>query len=235
MSAATWGDGDGRTVEGDGSGPGPGPDRVTLRALAERLRQDADTAARLLAELDRHFGEAAPTAADAEVVALRAERDRARADADALVLQVASLRAQIDRRPSAADPPPPRPPDRLPILARDLDRWSGPPPEPDPPVAVVVAVPVGPPPLPPTLDDLDTADRYIAALRRLVQTPIPQGKAFHTLFDDPRYQALSAKLREAGQLAERLIGQVERSRTNKELLWHLMVARKSDEIQRKRR
>ena len=102
-------------------------------------------------------------------------------------------------------------------------------------MVAAVAVPVGPPPLPPSLDDIDAIDRLIETVRRLIQTPVVIGKPFHVLFDDQRFQTLQAKLREAGMLADRLISQVERSKTNKELLWHLMVARKNDEMQRKRR
>ena len=35
--------------------------------------------------------------------------------------------------------------------------------------------------------------------------------------------------------AERLLSQVERSRNNKDLLWHLMVARRNEEVNKKRR
>jgi hypothetical protein len=115
----------------------------------------------------------------------------------------------------------------------DLNLWSEAEPTPMRPAAV--AVPVGPPPLPPSLEDLEAVERYVETVRRLVQTPHRDGKPFHTLFDDQRIQVVNTKLREANLLAERLIRELERSRDNKELLWHLMVARKNEEIHRKRR
>ena len=80
-------------------------------------------------------------------------------------------------------------------------------------VAVAVAVPIGPPSMPPALDDLDAVDDLVTTLRRLLSTPVVVGKPFHALFDDPRLQALQAKLREALLLIERFNSQVERSRT----------------------
>ena len=100
---------------------------------------------------------------------------------------------------------------------------------------VVAAVPVGPPPLPPSLDDLESVDRLLTTLRKLLKVAAPPGKPYHTLFDLARYLEIQAKLREANLLAERLISQVERSRNQKDLLWHLMVAQRNDEINRKRR
>ena len=162
--------------------------------------------------------------------ALGAERDRLRVElADArskqasLLQRVVALQAELDQRQAA-----PRPV-QLPVLCRDLKRWS------TPPAAAVVVVPVGPPPLPPALDDLTAIDHEIAVLRRLVHTPMVPGKPFHTQFDLPRFQLLHAKLKEAGLLAERLISQVERSKNQKEMLWHLMVAQRTDELSRKRR
>lgn len=228
------------------------PERETPRTLADRLRADAEAAARLLAENDTrvraletelerqrastHNGQAERDELRrirAQILDLRAQRDRALAEVDAMAGQLAALRAELNRLTNAAS----RPPDRLPVLVRDLARWSAPepPPRAPRPAAVAVAVAVGPPPLPPSLDDLEAVDRHIATIRRLIQTPAATGQPFHALFDDPRYQALHAKLREAGLLAERFLSQVERSRANKELLWHLMVARKNDEIHRKRR
>lgn len=230
------------------------PERETPRTLADRLRADAEAAARLLAEndarvraleteLERQRTSTGSLAerdelrrSRAQILDLRAQRDRALAEVDAMAGQLATLRAELNRLTAAAAT---KPPDRLPVLARDLARWSTPEPAPQAPqpavVAVTVAVAVGPPPLPPSLDDLEAVDHHIATIRRLIQTPAVAGQPFHTLFDDPRYQALHAKLREAGLLAERFLSQVERSRANKELLWHLMVARKNDEIHRKRR
>lgn len=212
------------------------PERLEIVSLADRLRADAEAAARLLLELDRQRFSADPTAPDGpsiddlrqardESEALRAALDRADAESQALAREVASLRAELDRRHADAV--------RLPVLASDLARWSNL--ESRKVVVAAVAVPVGPPPLPPSLDDIDAIDRLIETVRRLIQTPVVIGKPFHVLFDDQRFQTLQAKLREAGMLADRLISQVERSKTNKELLWHLMVARKNDEMQRKRR
>lgn len=212
-------------------------ERTEVVGLADRLRVDAESAARLLLEFERQRGtdavEPLRLARD-EIETLRADRDRVQAESDALAREVASLRAELDRRQAQAI----RPPDRLPILSKDFARWSS---EPTArqvvtaTVAVAVAVAVGPDPLPPTLDDLDAVDRLIESVRRLGQTPVVVGKPFHALFDDKRFQALQTKLREASLLADRLISQVERSKTNKELLWHLMVARKNDELQRNKR
>ena len=214
-------------------------ERPEIVGLADRLRVDAESAARLLLEFERQRGtdavEPLRLARD-EIETLRADRDRVQAESDALAREVASLRAELDRRQAQAI----RPPDRLPILSKDFARWSS---EPTArqvvtatvAVAVAVAVAVGPDPLPPTLDDLDAVDRLIESVRRLGQTPVVVGKPFHALFDDKRFQALQTKLREASLLADRLISQVERSKTNKELLWHLMVARKNDELQRNKR
>jgi hypothetical protein len=151
-----------------------------------------------------------------------------------------ALRREVERLREAlatALQIPPRPTYRAPILCRDLERWSvsvqsnGA----TAPTTVVAAVPVGPPPLPPSLDDLETVEQHVAMLRTLLKISAPAGKPYHTLFDQPRFQAIQAKLREANLLAERLVNQVERSRNQKDLLWHLMVAQRNDEINRKRR
>jgi hypothetical protein len=122
---------------------------------------------------------------------------------------------------------------RLPVLCRDLARWSDPLLQGRP--IQVVAVAVGPPLAPPSLDDLAAVETYAGTLRRLLHTPTVDGKPFHAAFDESRFQLIQAKLREAQLLAERLLSQVERSKNNKDLLWHLMVAKRTDELNRKRR
>jgi hypothetical protein len=205
----------------------------------DALRRSLDEALAAAREADaRHRTEAEALAASAGEA--RRDRDALRAEADRLRSALAEARsasrAQAQARARAratADPPPGLrfPP---PVLCRDLARWSawaaaGAGPRP------VVARPVGPPLPPPTLDDIETADRQVEMLRSLLRTPAGQGKPFHSLFDLPRFQALQAKLREAALLAERLVNQVERSRNQKDLLWHLMVAQRNDEIQRNKR
>ena len=144
--------------------------------------------------------------------------------------EASRLNAELAKLRSSLTPP------RLPVLCRDLERWSiSIRMETRAAVHVAVAVPVGPPPLPPSLDDLSTVDDLIAVLRALLATPSQRDQSFHTLFDAERFLALKAKLREAALLSDRLTTQVERSRTQKDLLWHLMLARRSDEVHRKRR
>jgi hypothetical protein len=145
-----------------------------------------------------------------EHLKLRAELAQARE-------QIAALQASLDARSR---------PVQLPVLCRDLARWSSPP---------KVAPTAGRPPLPPTLDDLESLNLLIGILRRLLRTPIPAGEPYHVAFDRDRYQTLQAKHREASLLAEKLFGQVERSRIQKELSWHLMMARRIDEVNRRRR
>jgi hypothetical protein len=163
-----------------------------------------------------------------EADALRVERDLSLERAARMGRELDALHAALDRRAAA-------PSKNLPVLASDFARWSTPWPSVAVAIAVAVAVPIGPPAAPPALDDLDAVDFLIVTLRRLLHTPVVVGKPFHSLFDDPRLQALQAKLREAHMLIERFNSQVERSRASKEMLWHLMVARKTDEIQRKRK
>lgn len=179
---------------------------------------------------------AAPQPFRDEIETLRGERDRARDEADAMARRLVALRelvgslgdelarAREAARAAGAER-------RLPVLAKDLERWRA--------AAAfrprVVAVPVGPPPLPPSLDEIALVDQYIEALKGLLKTPLVNGKPFHVLFDAGRFQALQAKFREAALLADRLVSNVERSRTQKELLWHLMVAQRTDELNRKKR
>jgi hypothetical protein len=141
---------------------------------------------------------------------LRAELAQARE-------RIATLEASLDARSR---------PVQLPVLCRDLARWSSPP---------KLAPPAGRPPLPPTLDDIEGLDLLISILRRLLRTPIPAGEPYHVAFDGDRYQTLQAKHRAASLLAEKLFGQVDRSRIQKDLSWHLMLARRLDEVNRRRR
>jgi hypothetical protein len=164
-------------------------------------------------------------ALSAERDQLRGELAQSRAEKLDLTRRIAALEAEVAERLTASARV------RLPVLCRDLKRWSTPAPTP----VVAVAVAVGPPPLPPSLDDLASLDQQISTLKRLLRTPAVAGKPFHTQFDIQRFQLLQAKLKEAGLLAERLISQVERSRNQKEMLWHLMVAQRTDELNRKRR
>ncbi len=115
----------------------------------------------------------------------------------------------------------------LPILSRDLARWSTPPPL--PPEEEVI------PQTPPSADDLAAAERQVEMLRKLIRIPAVPGRPLHTLFDEARYVTLQSRLREASLLAERLFSQVERSRSSKDLLWHLMVAQRTEEINRNKR
>jgi len=180
----------------------------------------------------------------AELEALRAECERARADADLLAARLSVARSEVTRLREAlararAESQAASDARRLPVLARDHQRWSSEAAEALRPrsvaVAVAVAVAVGPAPLPPSLEDLAAVERHTAMLRGLTRTPLVEGKPFYTLFDQERFQALQARLREAALIADRLINNVERSRTQKELMWHLMVARRTDELNRKRR
>ena len=116
---------------------------------------------------------------------------------------------------------------QLPILSRDLARWSTP--EPLEPVEEAA------PQAPPLAEDLSTAERQVEMLRRLIRLQAPPGRPLHALFDEARYVTLQSRLREASLLAERLFSQVERSRSSKDLLWHLMVAKRTEEINRNKR
>lgn len=252
MTEGSWGGGQGSTTPGERridaplASPRPADGPAPIAILTERLRADVEAASdRLVAQelqiqalRGQAEGRASSEAQDlaelrkvrAQALDLRSQRDRALADAAALARRVADLEAELARREAESL----HPPARLPVLARDVARWmagvesEGPAPTP------VTAVPVGPPPLPPTIDDLDTVDRYFDLVHGFAQLQPPQGKPLHTLFDERRFQVFQARLREAGQLAERLLSQYERSRTNKEFLWHLMVAKKSDEVRKKK-
>jgi hypothetical protein len=124
----------------------------------------------------------------------------------------------------------------VPILVRDLARWSAPTPRHEAPseagTAVVRATPVMDPP---SADDLATVDGQIAMLHALIQTPAVDGRPLHAQFDEARFQILQAKLREASILADRLLAQVNRSKSSKDMLWHLMVAHRTDELRRDKR
>lgn len=124
----------------------------------------------------------------------------------------------------------------LPVLASDLARWSVPTPlreaQNAASITVVQATVVLEPPSP---DDLATVDRQIAMLHALIQTPTVDGRPLHAHFDEARFQILQAKLREASILADRLLSQVKRSKSSKDMLWHLMVAHRTDELRRDKR
>ena len=124
----------------------------------------------------------------------------------------------------------------LPVLASDLARWSTPTPRREAQrgdgIPVVQATPVLEPP---SADDLATVDRQIAMLHALIQTPTVDGRPLHAHFHEARFQALQAKLREAAVLADRLLAQVKRSKSSKDMLWHLMVAHRTDELRRDKR
>jgi hypothetical protein len=158
------------------------------------------------------------------IASLRLECDTLRAELAQAERRTEALQAEAARRASAKSFV------RLPVLCRDLARWSIP-----KAGVAAVAVPIGPPPLPPTANDLEAINQYVEALRRLLRTPVLLGKPYHAGFDAARFQVLQAKLREAAILAEKLLGQVERSRSQKDLQWHLMVARRNDEVNRGRR
>jgi hypothetical protein len=125
----------------------------------------------------------------------------------------------------------------LPVLARDLARWSAPiPPRRENAEAASTPVARTTPVMdPPSSDDLATVDRQIAMLHSLIQTPTIDGRPLHAHFDEARFQILQAKLREAAILADRLVAQVKRSRSTKDMLWHLMVAHRTDELRRDKR
>jgi hypothetical protein len=158
------------------------------------------------------------------IASLRLECDRLRAELARAEERIDVLQAEAAHRPA------PKGFGRLPVLCRDLARWSMP-----KAAVAAAAVPIGPPPLPPTANDLEAVNQYVEALRRLLRTPVLLGKPYHAGFDAARFQVLQAKLREAAVLAEKLLGQVERSRSQKDLQWHLMVARRNDEVNRGKR
>jgi hypothetical protein len=146
--------------------------------------------------------------------------------------RVAALEQRLARRSASTD--------RLPILARDLVRWV------DPGLsrlsaaiamhdAVIVApiedaVTLGPSPA-----DVALVDRIIGSIKRLNGLPDVDGRPFHTRVDEQRLEAFQSRLREMVMLAERLTARVRRSRDNKSLLWHLMLAQRSEDVRRKPR
>ncbi|MFO0911140.1 MAG: hypothetical protein U0794_22840 [Isosphaeraceae bacterium] len=222
--------------------------REELNGLAAALAQSqkqAETAEALRGNLDEALAEI--QALVAERSQLQEEVENARSaqavpvaaavapEVDAGVQeQMQRLEAEVVRLQFAlAAARAPKPPVKLPVLCRDLARWSVP--TAPAPAAVAVVTPVGPPPLPPSIDDLLVVDDQIAMLRRLLRLMPENGKPYHTLFDLQRFQVIQAKLKEANLLADRLVAQVERSRTQKDLMWHLMVAQRNDEMNRRRR
>ncbi|MFO0950071.1 MAG: hypothetical protein U0835_02755 [Isosphaeraceae bacterium] len=122
---------------------------------------------------------------------------------------------------------PRRPRDRPPVRFADLERWSAVP-SPPPAAAAVVVVQAVPRPAAasaPSLEDLE-AVRGAADVAGGGCCAWPaQGVPSARKFDLARFQTLQAKLREATLLGERLVSQFDRSRNQKDLLWHLMVAR----------
>ena len=159
---------------------------------------------------------------DAEAAA----REAAIAHAERLEVEHAKIE-DLNRRLEAFKAEVSRRTDRLPILARDLARWSSP--TPLPPVATTL------PQAPPTVGDLAAAEQNVEMLRNLIRTPATPGRPLHMLFDESRLLALQSRLRESALLAERLFNQLERSRSSKDLLWHLMVAQRTEEMNRTKR
>lgn len=184
-------------------------------ALAEADRQAADTQR-------RHHG---------DLAALHdAHRAHAAAGEEAqrtLLAEIDRLRAALHAATAETEAPASRPTAKLPVLCRDLERWST--------TLVVIDARPSNPTLPPSLDDLATAERQVLMLRRLLRIVPGPGKGYHSLFDPRRFQLIQSRLKEAGLLADRFLSQVERSKNQKDLLWHLMVAQRSAEVNRRRR
>lgn len=199
----------------------------SLRAMSEVLRVDAEAAARLIAEHGR-------SRARAEDLASSLQRDLAesRANEAGLTARVERLEREAQARSAIAP--------IFPILCSDLQRWSrplgvaGPQARAEPTRVSVRAVPAGAPALPPSLGDIAAVESLLEAIRSMLSIPV-NGQPYHTLFDDARFKRIQVRLRELTQTAERLISHVDRSRTNRDMGWHLMVAKRSDEIQRQRR
>ena len=199
----------------------------SLRAMSEVVRVDAEATARLVAEHDRGR-------AKAEALASRVQQDLAesRAREVGLLARVERMECEAEARPAKTQ--------MFPILCSDLRRWSRPLSVAEPqvraePIRVSVrAVDGGAPALPPSLGDIAAVESLTDAIRSMLSIPV-NGQPYHTRFDDARFKLIQTRLRELTQMAERLISHVDRSRTNRDMGWHLMVAKRSDEIQRQRR
>jgi hypothetical protein len=219
----------------------------SLRVERDKALAESDALAHASTMLQRAVEEAEAAAAATAIVhadalaSVNAELAKSHSARSALIdrnaalaHEVAALRAELDRRAvAAADGRM----NLLPVLLRDLKRWSLPAPELSTasaqPAAVMVAT--GPLPLPPSFGDLTAVEQYVEMIRGLLRTPLAAGKPYHTHFDQARLEVLQSKLCEAQLLADRLLSRVERSRNTKDLMWHLMVAQRTDELNRKRR
>ncbi len=204
--------GHGWPLYGQESAPAPAPDSEsiveTLRLECEELSRTNEILKLALDDAEAAAREAAPAFAER----LAGEH----AKVDDLNRRLEAFQAEASRRT-----------DRLPILARDLAKWSSP--TPLPPVATIL------PQSPPTAEDLSAADQQVEMLRKLIRTLTTPDRPLHTLFDESRLLALQSRLRESALLAERLFNQIERSRSSKDLLWHLMVAQRTEELNRTKR
>ena len=201
------------------------PVRQALTDELERIRAERDAG---------HGGQCAQVESEkraralaAEIATLKRDPDR---DHDALTTRLDAALAEIDHLRAALTAVTSARLFRasLPVLCSDLARWSipsGPRP---------VAAPVGPPPPVPSLDDLTIAETQVAMLRRLLRSTPAPGQEYHTLFDFERFRALQSKLKEAALLAERFTNQFERSKDQKDLLWHLMLAQRCRDLRRHR-
>ena len=186
---------------------------------ALRIEYDELSRTREVLQLALEDAEAATTEA-ARIHAKRLAQEQAMVAE--LNAKLEAIQAEVLRRQKSVRT------DQLPILARDLARWSS------PPLTTPVASAVLPQ-APPTAADVAVADRQVEMLRKLIRTPTTPGRPLHTHFDETRYVALQSRLRESALLADRLFNQVERSRSSKDLLWHLMVAQRTEEINRNKR
>jgi hypothetical protein len=212
-----------------------------LRRAAEEFRAhetEEHRSARHRWEQERREFEAQAERRAAELTrdcdAARADRDGLAERHERLTRRVAELERRLASRGASAD--------KLPVLGRDLARWS------DPALARLsgsgrrVTAPVSlvavltddgaPGPAP---DDVTLAERLVTALKRLNSLPDVRGRPFHTEVDEPRLEALIARLREASALAERVTARVKRSRDNKSLIWHMMLAQRTADVRKKRR
>jgi hypothetical protein len=195
-----------------------------LHAVAALSRERDELRAEVETLRESRVSEAASERATAQSNADATVRDAAEQHAAERVqwqAEIDQLRAALASRNGRST--------QLPVLVSDLARWSAPM---APRAPVARATPFMEPP---TADDLATVDRYLAMLNALIQTPTVDGRPLHTHFDTARFQSLQTKLREAAIVADRLLAQVNRSKSTKDMLWHLMVAHRTDELRRDKR